>query len=673
MDMDSTVSLKDKIISKMAENWNRPTHLKEIAKEFIWIPESTIRGRFNENTWSLFERLWKGFYILKWEKWTIWLINWDARTLDNKFEPSSIDLILSDHAWLDEKSHTWWTRSFANYDCFKYEQHDFEQKFKVLKDGWFLIEFLPEKNENNKKYLRDIEDMAEKSWFRYFAEVNISWWNSNIWRKKKFISACYFFTKWDAVKLKIYDEKLAKDIKEWKFSHLKDEYRIDFKKVYSEVLHVIKQAEIPELYYNKMSEALKNLWLTVWNKIYDDEYKKTLSKDALMERTERLHQDYLDSGGNYEPSEWEFRCKELNSNEYNKVVSETDSKIIGYLFKQWFDQNSFTTIANENWSDIISFIKGILDEMNNEHDVLIENFRKHLSIWELPQFKKMKKKSERIEELYYEKTHSGLNEEKQVEYDNLRLEETSFYKAFSEYTEFLKKADSYKMWTKTILPEFYIWDTWNLREESQKPKNVIEDIVLQTSNEWASVLEQYARSFVWAEAIISIWEDWKWWRNYFWIELDKEVFDRSLEYLKNKYKDFKFYTYDDFYSELPPEIITTINQSTINKNFKLIESSILKINEDLWEIINLRLSGLKVRDDSLQVTPNNVDMEDWAEIMVFNMKRNLSQDNKLLRLVLNKKNNMFEVINGSWTRVNQIDNLNEWLVKMYNTFREKVS
>jgi hypothetical protein len=37
-----------------------------------------------------------------------------------------------------------------------------------------LVEFLPEKNANNKKYLRGIEYMAEKSGFKYFAEVNIS-------------------------------------------------------------------------------------------------------------------------------------------------------------------------------------------------------------------------------------------------------------------------------------------------------------------------------------------------------------------------------------------------------------------------------------------------------------------------------------------------------------------
>lgn len=98
------VTLSDKIATHLSSS-DRALHIKEIAENFIGIPESTVRGRLNENVGKLFERVGKGLYILKSDKSTIGLINGDARKLDDKFDSNSVDLILSDHAWLDEKSH----------------------------------------------------------------------------------------------------------------------------------------------------------------------------------------------------------------------------------------------------------------------------------------------------------------------------------------------------------------------------------------------------------------------------------------------------------------------------------------------------------------------------------------------------------------------------------------
>ena len=94
--MDYKIPMKDKIAKTLAKS-DTPMHIKDIADNFTWIPESTIRGRLNDNVGKLFDRVWKWLYILKWEKWSIWLINWDARTLDDKFDNNSIDLLLSDH------------------------------------------------------------------------------------------------------------------------------------------------------------------------------------------------------------------------------------------------------------------------------------------------------------------------------------------------------------------------------------------------------------------------------------------------------------------------------------------------------------------------------------------------------------------------------------------------
>lgn len=242
----------------------------------------------------------------------------------------------------------------------------------------------------------------------------------------------------------------------------------------------------------------------------------------------------------------------------------------------------------------------------------------------------------------------------------------NFNSAFDEYIEFLKKADSYKMWTKTILPEYYIWDLWDIREESQKPKNVIEDIILQTTNEWAVVLEQFARSYVWAEAIIKIWENWFGWRDYFGIELDEEAFFKNSNYIRNKYSQYKYFTIDDFLKDLPQDKINFINQSKINKNLKIVQELIEKINSSLSKNVNISIENFKIINDNKNITADNMDLANWTIILKFEMKNNKSEQNKMLDIVLNKATNKFDVINLAWIKISETDNLANWLVKMLN-------
>lgn len=802
--MDTSLPLKDKIVNVLSAN-DKPMHIQEISKDFLWIPESTIRWRLNENVWKLFSRIWKWLYVLKWDKWTIWLINWDARILDDKFDNNSMDLIISDHAWLDEKSHTWWNRSFANYNCFKYEQNDFDQKFKVLKEWWFLIEFLPEKNENNKLYLREIEDLAEKSWFKYFAEVNISWWNSNIWRKKKFISVAYFFTKWEALKLKIWDEKLAKDIKtsknhllneikkflikeykiqdkkelikleydfnniknieslnnyfntsninitnnnkldmlkleysEWNdlFKFMKDEYRIDFKKVYSEILHVEKSIFIPDDYkseilnyidssdieeltdfhtnsFRELPIEIQRNWLIDWtndinlnSELYKDIKHKNEEKiiKYLFENWYSIH-DLENSIINWDKNDYSLIENILNNFE-NRITNNFDFRITKkeaeYILNnpKEFSSFSFDIMCKEYWDDddwvwiysddlddwkldsnyytfdiymnnneekniLLSYINSLNLVNTNifDNNILRENFKKHLYLWELPQFKKIKKQKDLIDEINKFDTFPN---ERYEEYMVTIESFNNFNSAFDEYIEFLKKADSYKMWTKTILPEYYIWDLWDIREESQKPKNVIEDIILQTTNEWAVVLEQFARSYVWAEAIIKIWENWFGWRDYFGIELDEEAFFKNSNYIRNKYSQYKYFTIDDFLKDLPQDKINFINQSKINKNLKIVQELIEKINSSLSKNVNISIENFKIINDNKNITADNMDLANWTIILKFEMKNNKSEQNKMLDIVLNKATNKFDVINLAWIKISETDNLANWLVKMLN-------
>lgn len=101
--------------------------------------------------------------------------------LDLSFiQDKSIDAIVTDHPYDIKASNNGGDRHFATYDCFRYTQHDFDEKSRVLKDGCFLVEFLPEESANNYEYIYDIKKMAEKAGFKYYAAVP--------WKKGDFIA-----------------------------------------------------------------------------------------------------------------------------------------------------------------------------------------------------------------------------------------------------------------------------------------------------------------------------------------------------------------------------------------------------------------------------------------------------------------------------------------------------
>lgn len=107
------------------------------------------------------------------------LINGDGRVL-SMLPDASIDCIITDHPWLDKLSNKGGNRSFADYECFLYEQKDFDEKARVLKPGCFLAEFLPAENENNYEQLFQIKQFAKASGLVYYSKV--------IWKKGKFVS-----------------------------------------------------------------------------------------------------------------------------------------------------------------------------------------------------------------------------------------------------------------------------------------------------------------------------------------------------------------------------------------------------------------------------------------------------------------------------------------------------
>jgi len=103
------------------------------------------------------------------ENGSVLLVNGDGRDL-SFIRDGSIDAIVTDHPY-DVASNVGRNRHLANYECFRYGQGDFDEKARVLKDGAFLVEFLPEEGADNWRYLSEIKEMAEKAGLAYYAKV----------------------------------------------------------------------------------------------------------------------------------------------------------------------------------------------------------------------------------------------------------------------------------------------------------------------------------------------------------------------------------------------------------------------------------------------------------------------------------------------------------------------
>lgn len=190
---------------KNAENAVLTVHNKDVK-----IP--SIRARIYEGIdKGLFSRVAKGVYTVSKNDATCLLVNGDGRNL-SFIKDSSIDFIITDHPY-DLKSNKGGNRNFAAYECFKYSKNDFIEKKRVLKPGCFLIEFLPDKNEDNRQYLNQIEEMAIDVGFRFFASVPWKKGNfvANTGRKVKNRETIVFFTKGKARSLR---RDAKKDMKE---------------------------------------------------------------------------------------------------------------------------------------------------------------------------------------------------------------------------------------------------------------------------------------------------------------------------------------------------------------------------------------------------------------------------------------------------------------------------
>lgn len=132
--------------------------------------KQTIRARIYEKLGISFKRVGRGIYTTTLENESVALVEGDGRNL-SFLKDSSIDCIITDHAWSDEKANKGGNRNFATYDTFKYTLADFKEKARVLKPGSFLVECVPSETETNYEYLYRIKEMAKEAGFLYYAKV----------------------------------------------------------------------------------------------------------------------------------------------------------------------------------------------------------------------------------------------------------------------------------------------------------------------------------------------------------------------------------------------------------------------------------------------------------------------------------------------------------------------
>lgn len=180
----------------------------EAVSQIKEVKEPSIRARIYEGIdKGLFERVAKGVYTVtreqNQEEVTCMLVQGDGRDL-SFLQDNSIDAIITDHAYDLKKSLKGGNRDFASYDCFQYTQTDLDEKYRVLKKGCFLVEFLPEENADNYEYLYQVKQMAKESGLEYYAKVAWKKGNfvANTGRKSKCTEEIAFFTKGKARSLR---------------------------------------------------------------------------------------------------------------------------------------------------------------------------------------------------------------------------------------------------------------------------------------------------------------------------------------------------------------------------------------------------------------------------------------------------------------------------------------
>lgn len=169
--MKKEKSLAEKIHDLLVTRGEALT-IDEIHSEINYKPQSTIRARIYDHLNKLFKKVARGVYIAIGEESSVLVVEGDGRDM-SMVEDGTVDAIVNDHPYECE-SNIGGNRNFVssyNNNTFKYSIKDFKEKYRVLKEGAFLVEMIPAENANNYEYLYKIKQMAKECGFEYYAKI----------------------------------------------------------------------------------------------------------------------------------------------------------------------------------------------------------------------------------------------------------------------------------------------------------------------------------------------------------------------------------------------------------------------------------------------------------------------------------------------------------------------
>lgn len=303
------------------------------------VKKPSIRARIYEGIEKgLFTKVSKGVYKTSKDGCDCLLINGDGRDL-SMIKDNSIDAIITDHPY-ELSTNKGGNRNFADsYTCFQYNEKDFQEKFRVLKEGAFLVEFLPEESGGNWEYLTKVKNMAKDSGFLYYAKV--SWIKgsqiNNTGRKSSNCEDILFLSKGKARELRLDTKKNIKEL---------TEANINPKGLSSEeIKNILTKNNLPVHYMSGTNGMLPTAFVydppSKQERIHQAQKPKELYK-AIEKYITKEFENVLDQfAGSCALGEASL---EINR---NSILFEIDSDMVDIVIKHYEDNNLKFEVVKE--------------------------------------------------------------------------------------------------------------------------------------------------------------------------------------------------------------------------------------------------------------------------------------------------------------------------------------
>ncbi len=316
--------------------------IKDVAA--LNVKKPSIRARIYEGIdKGLFTRVSKGVYKTSKAGCECLLINGDGRDL-SMFKDNSIDAIITDHPY-DLSTNKGGNRNFADsYSCFQYNEKDFQEKFRVLKQGAFLVEFLPEESGGNWEYLTKVKNMAKESGFLYYAKVSWIKGNqiNNTGRKSSNSEDILFLSKGKARELRLDTKKNIKEL---------TEANINPKGLSSEeIKNILTKNNLPVHYMSGTKGMLPTAFIydppSKQERIHQAQKPKELYKAIEKYITNELETVLDQFAGSCVLGEASL---EINR---NSIMIEIDSDMVDSVMKHYEDNNLKFEVVKEDEFDL---------------------------------------------------------------------------------------------------------------------------------------------------------------------------------------------------------------------------------------------------------------------------------------------------------------------------------